>query len=110
MPDTFSYTPSYGSPKNSAPRVLTAAFGDGYQQDAVDGINADLKAWDLTFTNRSTSELDSIEAFLSAHLGVAFSWTPPGGSAALWKCKSWRRTPVNYGTETLTAPFQQVLG
>lgn len=110
MPDTFSYAPSFSSAKASAPRVLTAAFGDGYQQDVVDGINANLKTWELSFTNRTTSDVDSIETFLSAHLGVAFSWTPPGGSASLWKCKAWRRTPVDYGVDSLTATFQEVLG
>jgi phage-related protein len=78
MTATFTYSPTYGSPKASAPRVLATQFGDGYEQRAVDGINPDLKSWDLTFTNRATTDADAIEAFLVTNTGLAFNWTPPG--------------------------------
>jgi len=77
MTATFTYAPSFSSVKNSAPRILTATFGDGYQQDLVDGINADLKSWDLSFINRTSTDADAIEAFFSSTLGQAFNWTPP---------------------------------
>ena len=60
----FIYTGStYATPdkqltKASTPRVLTAKFGDGYEQRAVDGINNLAETYTLTFKTRPKADID----------------------------------------------------
>ena len=89
---TFTWTPSYAPQAEVTPRVRSARFGDGYEQRVVDGLNAQLRAFDLAFNLRTATEVDEIEAFLAARAGAeAFDWTPPFGAAGKWLCRSWRR-------------------
>ena len=68
----FIYTGStYATPdkqltKASTPRVLTAKFGDGYEQRAVDGINNLAETYTLTFKTRPKADIDDIVAFLDS--------------------------------------------
>ena len=72
----FIYTGStYATPdkqltKTSNPRVLTAKFGDGYEQRAVDGINNLNETYNLTFKTRLKAEIDDIVAFLDSKQNV----------------------------------------
>lgn len=92
------------------PRILSAAFGDGYEQRTLDGINNELESWQVTI--HSTGEVgwaSDIEAFLRTQAGVtAFQWTTKYGRTALFVCKSWDRAPVSPGTTTITATFDEV--
>ena len=66
------------------PRVLPAAFGDGYVQRTNFGLNALGQTWVLTFDfgNSTAAHLPFIN-FLDALGGTqAFDWTPPGESAS----------------------------
>jgi len=97
--ETFSYTPSFETQAMMTPRTLVAQFGDGYVQEAGDGINAMLRPWDLVFSNRSaatgvTPTLKQINDFLTAHAGyVRFLWTQPPPfdieGAKTFVCKEW---------------------
>ena len=80
----FIYTGStYATPdkqltKTSNPRVLTAKFGDGYEQRAVDGINNLNETYNLTFKTRLKAEIDDIVAFLDSKQNVTkFTLTLP---------------------------------
>ena len=80
----FIYTGStYATPdkqltKTSTPRVLTAKFGDGYEQRAVDGINNLEESYALTFKTREKAEIDDIVAFLDSKQNVTkFTFTFP---------------------------------
>ena len=80
----FIYTGStYATPdkqltKTSNPRVLTAKFGDGYEQRAVDGINNLNETYNLTFKTRLKAEIDYIVAFLDSKQNVTkFTLTLP---------------------------------
>ena len=72
----FIYTGStYATPdkqltKTSNPRVLTAKFGDGYEQRAVDGINNLNETYNLTFKTRKKADIDDIVAFLDSKQNV----------------------------------------
>ena len=72
----FIYTGStYATPdkqltKASTPRVLTAKFGDGYEQRAVDGINNLAETYTLTFKTRPKADIDDIVAFLDSKQNV----------------------------------------
>ena len=80
----FIYTGStYATPdkqltKTSTPRVLTAKFGDGYEQRAVDGINNLAETYTLTFKTRPKADIDDIVAFLDSKQNVTkFTLTLP---------------------------------
>lgn len=109
---TFSNKPDWGVPKQHESNVVVSKFGDGYEQRQAVGMNNLKQIWPLTFTNRTTSESDTIEAFLKARNGVeSFDWTPPDGLVALkFKCDmaSFVRIPVKYGFWTISATFKQV--
>ena len=72
----FIYTGStYATPdkqltKTSTPRILTAKFGDGYEQRIADGINVLNETYSLTFRNRTKEEIDDIVAFLDTKQNV----------------------------------------
>tara|TARA_B100001057_G_C22335678_1_gene751267 strand:- start:238 stop:618 length:381 start_codon:yes stop_codon:yes gene_type:complete len=80
----FIYTGStYATPdkqltKTSSPRVLTAKFGDGYEQRIADGINVLEETYSLSFKNRTKEEIDDIAAFLDTKQNVTnFTLTLP---------------------------------
>ena len=60
---TFTWAPQYGAANEVKPSVLTASFGDGYEQRTKNGINNLPRSWSLTFYNTPT-DADSIEGFL----------------------------------------------
>jgi phage-related protein len=106
---TFTWLPSYGATAQRQPRVKTVRFGDGYQQRFADGLNATAEVWSLQFSSRDTAEASAIDAFLKARAGTEnFDWTPPGGSAGKYVCKSWERTVAQSNYESISATFEQV--
>ena len=109
MPE-FTWTPDFGSSKQSKPKVQAVKFGDGYEQRAAFGLNTNPKIWSLTFANRDTSDIDDIEDFLDARDGVeSFDWTPPRAEDSIKVvCREWNRTIDHAGTDSLTATFEQV--
>lgn len=108
---TFSYTPDFGAEKSVESNVEETEFGDGYSQRQAKGINANRQVWKLTFNNRSTADADAIDAFLTARGGYeSFDWTPPGGSAGKYICRSgqWTKKRIKANLYSLTATFRQV--
>lgn len=107
---TFTYTPDFKAKKRAAPNVSTVKFGDGYEQRFPVGINTNPASWILSFTNRTSDEIDEIEEFLVARGGhESFDWTPPRASESIKvKCTSWDRS-IDYGViDSLTANFEQI--
>ena len=106
---TFTWNPDTGAAESREPRIRSARFGDGYEQRAASGINADLATWNLSFSGRSDSEASAILAFLVARGGhESFDWTPPGGSATKWICRKWSRRFTGGTAVGITADFEQV--
>jgi len=107
---TFTYIPSTNFTADNAPRVLTAQFGDGYSQRTADGINTNVKNWDLSFNNRTLEDALAIKDFFITKKGVeAFLWTPPGESTALSViAPSWKETYTSPITRTISVNFQRV--
>lgn len=106
---TFTYQPDNAAQVSVKPRVLTAKFGDGYEQRLGDGINIRPREWRLTFNTRTNAEMSPIVAFLEGQNGVAsFDWTPPSGAAGKWVCEDWQQTVVRYGINDLSATFREV--
>lgn len=73
-----SITPTYSFAKNTAPRVRTVVFGDGFEQRLSFGINQNPKTYSLEF-RVSETESDVIEAFLNSRAfdNESFNFTPP---------------------------------
>ena len=106
---TFTFVPSISSASKTKTRIKKVQFGDGYMQRGSDGINAVKKDWDLVFTNITDANADAIEAFLSANVGAAITWTPPGaGASSKYTCTEWKRTYAFFNVCNLTVPFEQV--
>lgn len=95
--DTLNYKPSTATRGSMTPRVLRAQFGDGYAQEAGDGINAMLPTYELLYDPISTTAggqvtLAQIAAFFEAQAGYKkFLWTPPVpfNIQKQWVCINW---------------------
>lgn len=107
---TFTYIPSYSSSVDVQPRTISAAFGDGYEQNIADGINNSPEIWNLTFSNIDLTTSANIVSFFKTNntATTSFDWTTPDGNAYKFLCKSWKRNFDTPMTATITAIFQQV--
>lgn len=56
-------------------RVLTAKFGDGYEQRVKDGINTKNETFSANFNNRPASEINNIAKFFDNYSGKNFTLT-----------------------------------
>ena len=80
----FIYTgSSYATPDKSltratTPRVISAKFGDGYEQRTKNGINTIEEKYSLSFNTRTKEFVDDVVVFLDTMAGVsAFTLTLP---------------------------------
>lgn len=107
---TFTWVPDFPPKKQSQPKVSKIQFGDSYQQRQAQGLNPDLKTWNLSFNTRSHDEAAAIESFLEAQGGVtAFDWVPPFATDPLkFICSKWDRSDDNATFSSITATFEQV--
>ncbi len=82
-------------------RVHVARFGNGYEQRAKAGINANREEWTVAFAALSKAHADAIETFMLDQAGshTPFKWTVPGGAGEKW----YQLRPDTY-TRTQTAP------
>lgn len=105
----FTYTPDFGASKKLQPKIKAASFGDGYEQRAINGLNTNPQTWTLSFSNRTDTEAEAIDAFLTARGGVqSFDWTPYNEVAGKYVCKEWSKTLDGFNRNTIQATFQQV--
>lgn len=106
----FIYQPEFMAQIQREPRVLLAAFGGLYEQRAADGINNDLRKWNLTFY-KSTAIITAIETQLRGYGGLtAFTWTPSGENELTIVCRKWSRTRTAPDAQSLTTVFEEVVG
>jgi len=106
-----SIAPDYGAQKKSEPKTKKVAFGDGYEQRIVFGLNQNPKVWTLTFKNLSETDSDTIETFLDARAADSnsFSWSPPDETSTYkWVCESWTKQIPYANRATIQATFRQV--
>lgn len=113
---SLSVVPDKFFSKNSTPRVLTARFGDGYEQRLADGINNIDQTFEVTFVNRPKAEIDDIVAYFDAKGGAtSFNFTYPDsnvGSPAEKTvkvvCTTYNQVYVQTDCYTCTATFRRV--
>ncbi|PIJ49203.1 MULTISPECIES: phage tail protein [unclassified Erwinia] len=89
-------------------RVRSVQFGDGYKQVSGDGINPETQSWPISMAGRKSDMLPAL-AFIRGHTVRSFIWTPPFGSAGLYRvvADSIRLNPMSSNTMTITATFEQ---
>ena len=101
--------------KRSAPRTLTARFGDGYEQRATDGINNINEQYSISFVNRPSAEADDIVGYFESLGGAtSFNYTisdtnesPPERTMKV-VCETWNMTYTQNDCHTVTATFRRV--
>lgn len=77
---------SQSSSRSRKQRVIQAQFGDGYSQEVPDGINSQLDMWNIVYEAMPTSVRNDVITMLHTVGSTGqLSWTPPGGSAQLFK-------------------------
>lgn len=100
--------PSYPIDKQAEPRIKRASFGDGYSQQAPDGINYNLYTWNLSWDVLTSDEKTTIENFLINQKGyITFEWTDPSSTVYKVKCPSWTVTNFEPSLYKITATFKQ---
>lgn len=88
-------------------RTVSTQFGDGYSQDAGDGINNKWQNWQVTI-DLPNPDMVAVKDFLDRQQGFRkFVWTPPYGKAGYYICKSYTETPHLDNQNIITATFEQ---
>lgn len=102
--------PSVGTGFDEVPRTRTANFGDGYRQDAGDGLNTNPLKGSVIWTHIDPDDGLQILNFFRARKGYeAFWWTPPYFTAPrTFKCVSWHHEATHGRGMTVTADFEEV--
>lgn len=73
---------------NYARRVTSIQFGNGYEQVAEDGPNAETRTFAITFTGQTNEAYQNpkdVAKFLRAHVVKPFDFTPPDGERGLFR-------------------------
>ena len=102
--------PNIGSGGSHEYRILSAGFGDGYSQEAGDGINTKESSYNLVWSLLSVAECESIMNFLDNHGGYkAFKYTLPGHSTEQkFKCRSYSDVWEKGNKMRVVAVFEKV--
>lgn len=92
--------------------VLTAKFGDGYEQRVRDGINTKNESFNVALNNRSAAEVNKVARFLDNYSGKNFILTVTeygGGDENInVVCDSYNITYKYEDVLTLTTTFRRV--
>ena len=99
---------------SSTPNILSANFGDGYQQRIAKGINNLQQQYVVSFANRTKEEIDDITAFFTNKGGVTkFDFTIPdsnnsGETTIKVICPSWSQAYTTGDYYGCSATFTRV--
>ncbi|THA07305.1 phage tail protein [Rodentibacter pneumotropicus] len=106
---TFTFPPQWNMKRKAKPEINVLKFGDGYEQRRANGINNDLRTYDVVFKGIN-GYINQIDSFLTEHNGYkAFLWTPPhSGKQSKFRCEEWD-VDISEGFSVLTATFQEVV-
>jgi phage-related protein len=112
----FEAVADRGLSRASSHNVLTAQFGDGYEQRVLNGINTKQDTFNLSFNNRTAEDINLIAGFFDSKAGKSFDFviTDTYSSGSLSNstikvcCKDYN---VNYAREqfhSLTCTLKRV--
>lgn len=107
--ETFDFTIQTRPTGTRTIRTRKAQFGDGYSQEAADGINVRQQVWNISWEG-NFDQARLIADFFNRHDGYkAFYWTPPNQSIPLkFTCKEWQEIPHVGSQVKISATFTQV--
>ena len=95
--EVFNWSPRPNPVGAFKDRTLRVQFGDGYEQEAADGIHTVTQSWPLQFVGNEVYVRPILD-FVRRHAGgKSFLWTPPLGERAATRrarcrCSPWART------------------
>jgi phage-related protein len=116
----YAVSADRGMARQVTHNVLTAKFGDGYEQRALDGINTKQEVFTLNFNNRVYTEINLIAAFLDNKAAKNFQMTVTNTKDAesvsptetneivTVACDGYNITYINENTAALSATFRRV--
>lgn len=106
--DTFTppVQQSPGTKMSPEVKVLSASFGDGYTQEAPDGMNSIRQVATLNWAVLLESQAQAIYDFFEAHKGtIPFYYALRDGVTRKWTCKQYER--LWDAPNTITATFRE---
>lgn len=113
----FLWVESDSTQLEEQPRVARTQFGDGYAQEAADGLNPNPQSWRVALRDVEDSVADQVIAFLRARITAAagleaFDWTPRWSTTKIKiKCRRWTRTLGSvWGESNIDLEFEQWFG
>lgn len=88
-------------------RVLTANFGDGYEQRVLDGINTKDDSFSVSFTNRSAEDIELIAGYFDLKAGKNFNFTVRAETLKV-VCESYSISYIQDSVYSLQTTFRRV--
>lgn len=86
-----AWCPSLTMTRSKERRLVTAQFGDGYQQRTLDGINAINRKWAVKFEKKDSAIIADMETYLESVKGNAFPFQDPAtGTIYNVFCDTWQ--------------------
>ncbi|ORM66128.1 phage tail protein [Pantoea rwandensis] len=105
--EVFTWCPRINAEADIKFNTRKVQFGDGYTQVAGNGLNTRSQEWSLSFTG-TEAYIKAIKDFLDAHEGTkAFQWQPPLEDIGLFRCDTYKTTPLGNKKYNLDATFEQ---
>jgi len=103
--------PTVGSGYDRSFRMLSAGFGEGFEQRSQDGINTVKETWRVSWRDIPTATAVTIKTFLNLRGTVeAFLWTPPAGTQLKVVMRKGYKETYNKteNVSTIATTFEQV--
>ena len=89
-------------------KTKSNGFGDEYEQNVLDGINALRRTLSVKWDNLLPAQAAQITAFLSAQKTLPFLWQSPyDATAGKWRCVQWNEEQ-QMTVVSITAEFREV--
>lgn len=106
----FNYPISYSSSLELNTRSVDIQFGDGYQLSSEEGINAQVKKWNVRFINISPTMAGEIKAFYKTNKAATtpFTWVDPNGETGRYKWRNYTESFDGFGHRTISGVFEEV--
>jgi phage-related protein len=81
MPSDWTIAPDYTLPETIKYATLVSEFENNVEQRRTKVANP-IRMWELTFNNRTKSEVDTVKTFIGTKSGrySTFTWTNPNDS------------------------------
>ncbi len=100
---------SYGTDMTQEYRRKRLTMGDGYSVRALDGLNAKVQRWKLTWNDVANADAEMLRLFFEDLAGVGLvRWTPFNQpSQLLWTAEGFNSAPSSFGKSTCTVNLTQ---